>query len=119
MARLAVPYRGGGGIGTLPGPFMGKPWGPLPEQWPGTDGEAHGRNHYVSQADAISTDPTRQMHSGGNKRRRLSRRRRGGGTINSVINSVAYNAQSMYHDIIGDAAPANPAPYMGQFASST
>jgi hypothetical protein len=35
------------------------------------------------------------------------------------MNNAVYNVQSMYHDIMGDAGPPNPAPYMDQFASST
>jgi hypothetical protein len=47
-----------GGISSSHSPFIGKPWGPVPSQWPGMDNVDNNRNYLESYGKVIGNDPS-------------------------------------------------------------
>ena len=109
-AKRRVTRRGGSV------PFVGKPWGPQPFEWPGVDSS---RNYY--SLNEYYNDP-KMMIVGGknkNKKRKYTRKKNRGGTLipQDLINlnrSVMFEANSMYNTLRGVDAPINPLPYKDQ-----
>uniref|UniRef100_A0A6C0H590 Uncharacterized protein n=1 Tax=viral metagenome TaxID=1070528 RepID=A0A6C0H590_9ZZZZ len=125
-----MPKYGGNSSGfpvsVMPGPFIGKPWGPQISQWPSTDGISADRN-YLSQNLYNHGDPQTSMllndsHvskilGGGkkHKKKRKSKKKIGGSFVQDLVNfgrSLEYNLQSGYNTIKGYSQPTNPLPFI-------
>jgi len=112
---------GGFPVSVLPGPFIGKPWGPTVSQWPAADGISGDRN-YLSQNLYNRGDPQTAMLLndarvskvlGGKKKRKT--RKTGGSFVQDLVNfgrTLEYNIGSSYNTIRGYPAPTNPLPYV-------
>ena len=104
----------GGGVGVMPGPFVGNPWSPT--TLPGQNGIG-GDNNYFKQAN-VGNNPALQMKLSGGYTYNNKQRQRGGGFIpQDLVNlgrTAGYNFETAYNAINGNKAPVDPAPYMGQ-----
>ena len=132
-----VPQSGGYNnipVGTTPGPFVGKPWGP--NNLPGENGIGGDRNYF--KPVNTNNDPQLQMSSndagyknigsivGGYRYSKSdsssSIKKRGGGLIpTDLVNlgrDFSYNFKTAYNALNGYKAPVDPSPYKGQLTGS-
>jgi hypothetical protein len=142
-AQLGEVQAGGSFYKTgspMPGPFIGKAWGPPVSKWPGMDGIGANRNfhkNYDSPNNNIVTkNPQLQQLTadidagyrtlnsmvGGYKYKNKSRGKKGGGLIpQDLVNlgqDFTYNLNSAYNALNGYKAPVNPLPYKDQLTNS-
>jgi len=103
MSYSQMNKYGGGGDS----PFIGKPWGPSVNQWPGVNDS---RNHLMPYD--VSKDPQYLTNS----------RQSGGGLIpQDLVNlgrDFTFNMKSTYNALNGVSAPVNPLPYKDQLSSA-
>ncbi len=137
----AVPQSGGGNffkpIGPIPGPEVGKPWGPNLD-WPTMNGIGSDRNYFKPYN--TNDDPQQQMSMndagyltknsmiGGyryNKKNSSSvssSSKKGGGLIPQDLVNLGrdfnYNFKTAYNALNGYKAPVNPAPYKDQLTGA-
>jgi hypothetical protein len=118
---------------TIPGPFVGKPWGPEPNQWPGANFIQGDRNYNAPMSKVIDNDPALKMQLnqyaiGGkrrnrNKSKKRSLNKKGGGLIpQDLVNlgrNFTYNLNSAYNILNGYKPPVDPMPYKGQLTQSS
>jgi hypothetical protein len=140
---LQPPVQSGGGFykpgSPMPGPFIGKAWGPSVSKWPGVDGIGGNRN-YLKDYDSpknniVANDPalqqlTAEIDAGyktlssyvGGYKYKNNREKRGGGIIpQDLVNlgqDFTYNLKSAYNALNGYKAPVNPLPYKDQLNQS-
>ncbi len=133
------PVQSGGNffkqIGPMPGPTIGKPWGP-DLKWPAMNGVGSDRNYFKPYN--TNNDPQQQMSMNGagyltknsmvggyrydKKSNSDSHSKRGGGLIpQDLVNlgrDFSYNFKSAYNALNGYKAPVDPSPYKGQLTGS-
>jgi hypothetical protein len=119
-------YKGGNfykPAAPIPGPFVGQPWTPAINGWPGVDGIGANRNYIAD--NLYPTDISRQMKLEGGKRRhsktkkhRKSKKsyKRGGAILPQDLTNLgrelSFSMGSAYNAVNGYPAPVNPAPYV-------
>lgn len=122
-------------IGPMPGPIVGKAWGP-DLKWPSMN-DVGGDRNFLKQYD-LAKDPSTQLSMndagyltknsmvGGytydKKSRVSSASKRGGGLIpQDLVNlgrDFSYNFKTAYNALNGYKAPVDPAPYKGQLTGA-
>lgn len=121
-------------LGAMPGPFVGKAWGP--DKLPGENGVSGDRNYFKPYN--TNNDPQQQMsmnnagyltknsmvggYTYNKKSKTFSASKRGGGLIpQDLVNlgrDFGYNFKTAYNALNGYKAPVDPAPYKGQLTGS-
>jgi len=115
-------------VSVMPGPFIGKSWGPSISQWPSADGISADRNylsqnlynHGDPQTSMLVNDPHVSKILGGSKKKHHKKKRKtkkikGGSFVQDLVNfgrSLEYNIQSGYNTIRGYSQPTNPLPFI-------
>lgn len=107
----------------IPGPFVGQPWTPKVDGWPGVNGVGADRNYL--EYNLYHKDPQTMMVVNGGSRRRYKKNKRmkkGGGIIpQDLVNlgrNVSFNIGSAYNALNGYPAPVNPSPYKDQLPNN-
>ena len=136
--QIPVFRQSGGGNfykagGPLPGPDIGKPWGP-DLKWPTMNGIGGDRNYFKPYN--TNNDPQQQMSMndagyltknsmvGGyryDKKSRSSAKTGGGLVPQDLVNlgrDFSYNFKTAYNALNGYKAPVDPAPYKGQLTGA-
>jgi hypothetical protein len=115
-----IPVISGGGDiynspELVPGPFVGKNWGGLINQWPGVDGVSANRNYL--ELNTYKTDPQTMMKIRGG-RRKTKRNQRGGSFITTDLVNLGrdftYNLNSAYNALNSISSSPNPLPFKDQ-----
>jgi hypothetical protein len=137
-----VPRQTGGNyfkqIGAMPGPNVGKPWGP-DLKWPGMNDVGGDRNYFKPYN--TNNDPQQQMLTSDAAAGYLNKNsmvggytyskksssssassKRGGGLIPQDLVNLGrdfnYNFKTAYNALNGYKAPVDPAPYKGQLTGA-
>jgi hypothetical protein len=97
--------------GPIPGPFIGQPWQPPINKWPGMDGVSSNRNILEYNTFGVKFgDISRQIKLGGKKKKK-----HGGGIIpQDLVNlsrQINFAGQSAINSFNGYKEPTNPSPY--------
>lgn len=122
-AATTQPFMFGGSAAPVPAPFIGKPWGAEPTDWPGVNDS---RNYYPMNTykggDGRKTrHHRRRRHRTRTKARARSRRtgrrsrRRGGGPLLNLGQSALFGTNSIINSMRGVDPPVNPLPYRDQY----
>ena len=118
----------GGSVSSLPGPFIGQPWGDNVDSWPGVQNITGDRNYLASYSDILSNDPSRQMVlsnstpiKGGSKTKKHTKtkhtkkhKHKGGGELGNLVNNLTFELKSSYNTLKGYELPTNPLPFVEQ-----
>ena len=124
------PTMNGGNSSSIiknPPPFIGAPWTPNIENWPGVGGEQGVTNYYPLNTNTYSDYHNMKMVPKGGKksvgRKNNKTKKSGGGFLGQdLVNlgrTLEYGLGSAYNAFSGYSQPVNPLPYKDQLISQS